>query len=171
MEDAPVESMISSVAGFIGYFESIRRRTLHFVAQVPAERMAWAPRAGEFTCGDLIRPLAAGEAMFVGAVVEGRWLYTGHAAGPADLAGALAHLAAGHAAAMDRLRALPDAALPEHRPSLDGPPIRAWRLLMAMVEHEVHHRSQLAMYLMLLGVQPPYIYGLGVEDVIARATG
>ena len=131
-----MEPLISSVAAFIAYFESIRRRTLQFVAQVPPERMDWAPRAGEFTCGDIVR-----------------------------------HLAAGHAAALDRLRTLPDAALAEHRPSLDGPPIRAWRLLMAMVEHEIHHRSQLAMYLMLLGVQPPHIYGLGVEDVIARATG
>jgi uncharacterized damage-inducible protein DinB len=166
-----VESMIRSVDGFIAYFASIRRRTLHFVGVLPAEQMDWAPRAGEFTCGDLVRHLAAGEAMFVGAVVNGRWLYTGHDAGPADLAGALAHLASGHAAAMDRLRTLPDAALNEHRPSLDGPSIRAWRLLMAMVEHEVHHRSQLAMYLTLLGVPPPHIYGLGVEDVIARATG
>ncbi|HET7079962.1 MAG TPA: DinB family protein [Chloroflexia bacterium] len=166
-----MEPLISSVAAFIAYFESIRRRTLQFVAQVPPERMDWAPRAGEFTCGDIVRHLAAGEAMFVGAVVDGRWLYRGHDTGPADLAGAVAALAAGHAAALDRLRTLPDAALAEHRPSLDGPPIRAWRLLMAMVEHEIHHRSQLAMYLMLLGVQPPHIYGLGVEDVIARATG
>jgi uncharacterized damage-inducible protein DinB len=163
--------MVSSVATFIAYFESIRRRTLHFAGALPPERLDWAPRAGEFTCGDLIRHLAAGEAMFVGAVVEGRWLYRGHDAGPADLESALAALAAGHAAALDRLRTLPDAALTEHRPSLDGPPIRVWRLLMGMVEHEIHHRSQLAMYLMLLGVQPPHIYGLGVEDVIARATG
>jgi uncharacterized damage-inducible protein DinB len=42
---------------------------------------------------------------------------------------------------------------------------------MAMIEHEIHHRSQLAVYLSLLGVEPPQIYGLGVEDVIALATG
>lgn len=42
---------------------------------------------------------------------------------------------------------------------------------MALVEHEVHHRSQLAVYLTLLGVEPPQVYGLGIEDVIARATG
>jgi uncharacterized damage-inducible protein DinB len=42
---------------------------------------------------------------------------------------------------------------------------------MAMTEHEIHHRSQLAMYLLLLGVKPPHIYGLGVEELIAKATG
>ena len=72
---------------------------------------------------------------------------------------------------MQRVRAYPDSELFTARPTLNGPLVKAWRLLMAMVEHEIHHRSQLAMYLMLLGVQPPHIYGLGVEDVIARATG
>ena len=36
---------------------------------------------------------------------------------------------------------------------------------MAMCEHEVHHRSQLASYLTLMGVDAPDIFGLGVEDV------
>ncbi len=80
-------------------------------------------------------------------------------------------LRADHAAAMAHLRAMDDAALAEPRPTLDGPPARAWRLLMAMVEHEIHHCSQLAVYLALMGLDPPQIYGLGVEDVIARATG
>jgi uncharacterized damage-inducible protein DinB len=38
-----------------------------------------------------------------------------------------------------------------------------------MVEHEFHHRSQLAVYLILMGVQSPQIFGLGVEEVIALA--
>ena len=44
-------------------------------------------------------------------------------------------------------------------------PVRAWRLLLAMVEHEVHHRSQLASYLTWMGLEAPDIFGLGVEDV------
>ena len=42
-------------------------------------------------------------------------------------------------------------------------------MLMAMCEHEVHHRSQLASYLTLMGIDAPDIFGLGVEDV-ARLT-
>ena len=34
---------------------------------------------------------------------------------------------------------------------------------MAMVEHEIHHRSQLAAYLAELGVQPPQLFGVMVE--------
>jgi uncharacterized damage-inducible protein DinB len=43
--------------------------------------------------------------------------------------------------------------------------VRAWRLLLAMTEHEVHHRSQLASYLTWMGRKAPDIFGLGVEDV------
>ncbi len=48
--------------------------------------------------------------------------------------------------------------------------IKAWRILLAMAEHEVHHRSQLAVYLALMGVEPPQIYGLKIEDIIELST-
>jgi uncharacterized damage-inducible protein DinB len=58
-------------------------------------------------------------------------------------------------------------ALESTRPALEpgARPVRAWRLLLAMVEHEVHHRSQLASYLTWMGLEAPDIFGLGVEDV------
>lgn len=164
--------MVERIADFTGYFSGIRRRTLTFVRTVPADRLDWRPQEGEFSCGDIVRHLIAAERMFTGVVSEGRWRYGGHEpAAEEDLETLIARLEAGHATAMEALRALPDSTLMEPRPTLDGPPIKAWRLLMAMVEHEIHHRSQLAMYLSLLGVTPPHIYGLGVEDVIARVTG
>lgn len=164
--------MIQSIDQFIAYFDGIRRRTITYIGAVPAERLDWAPRAGEFTCGDIVRHLVAAEQMFVGAVVEGRWAYPGHAPAPQDTLESLrARLDAGHAAALAALRALDEAVLHQPRPTLHGSPVKAWRLLMAMVEHEIHHRSQLAVYLSLMGIEPPQIYGLGVEDVIALVTG
>jgi uncharacterized damage-inducible protein DinB len=160
--------MIATVAGFVDYFEGVRRRTRDFVAVVPAERVDWAPRDGEYTCGDIVRHVAATETMFVGAVVDGRWHYAGHDRAVAPtLETALAHLDAGHVAAAGRLRGLADRVLGETRPSLEpgARPVRAWRLLLAMVEHEVHHRSQLASYLTWMGIEAPDIFGLGVEDV------
>ena len=88
-----------------------------------------------------------------------------------SLAAALAHLTESHTQAMSQLCGLAETELDQPRPTLDGPPVKTWRLLMAMVEHEVHHRSQLAVYLSLMGEEPPQIYGLGVEDVIALITG
>jgi len=160
--------MIGSVAAFADYFEGVRARTRHFVSAVPADRVDWTPRAGEYTVGDIVRHLAACEAMFVGAVVDGVWRYPGHERETAPtLDMALAHLDGGHAQVVSRLRRLADAALNETRPPLEpgARPVRAWRLLMAMTEHEVHHRSQLASYLTWMGLEAPDIFGLGVEDV------
>jgi uncharacterized damage-inducible protein DinB len=160
--------VIATVAGFTEYFEGVRRRTRHFFEAIPAERVDWAPQAGEYTCGDIVRHVAATEAMFTGAVADGRWDYAGHERALAPtLAAALARLDTGHAAAVARLGRLSDAALAEARPALEpgARPVRAWRLLMAMVEHEVHHRSQVASYLTSMGLEAPDIFGLGVEDV------
>jgi uncharacterized damage-inducible protein DinB len=80
----------------------------------------------------------------------------------------LAHLAACHATAGALLAAADDEALTAVVPSLEpgAQPIKAWRLLMAMTEHEVQHRSQLASYLTWMGVEAPDVFGLGVEDVM-----
>jgi uncharacterized damage-inducible protein DinB len=160
--------MITSVPAFADYFEGVRRRTRDFFAAIPADRADWAPKPGEYTCGDIVRHVAACEAMFVGAAVDGVWRYPGHDRAMAPtLREALAQLEAGHAEAGVRLRALGDEALDRTRPSLEpgARPVRTWRLLMAMTEHEVHHRSQLASYLTLMGIEAPDIFGLGVEDV------
>ena len=169
--------MITSVTAFADYFEGVRSRTRHFVAAVPPDRADWTPQLGEYTCGDIVRHLAACEAMFVGAVVDGAWRYPGHDREVAPtLDAALAHLDAGHAQAAAQLRTLADGALNDPRPPLEpgARPVRAWRLLLAMSEHEVHHRSQLASYLTWMGVEAPDIFGLGVEDVerlTAQAAG
>ena len=55
--------MITSAGAFIDYFGSIWRRTLNYVRAIPPERVNSAPNEGEFTCGDLVRRLAAAEKM------------------------------------------------------------------------------------------------------------
>jgi uncharacterized damage-inducible protein DinB len=160
--------MIGSARGFADYFDGVRRRTVAFFRAIPAERIDWAPKAGEYTCGDIVRHVTATERMFVGVVCDGRWTYPGHErANAPTLETALADLDAAHAECGARLRALGDGALDTTRPALEpgASPVPAWRLLLAMVEHEVHHRSQLASYLTWMGLEAPDIFGLGVEDV------
>jgi uncharacterized damage-inducible protein DinB len=164
--------VIGSVRQFTEYFDGVRRRTVGFFRTVPPDMIDWAPKPGEYTCGDIIRHVATAESMFTGVVAEGVWRYDGHdRALGATLEQALALLDARHAAALRALARTDDAALAAPRPALEpgGRPIRGWRVLMAMCEHEVHHRSQLASYLTLMGVDAPDVFGLGVEDV-ARLT-
>ena len=164
--------MIRSVQEFIAYFASVRKRTLRYARAVPGEHLNWSPQEGEFTCANILRHIASAEKMFVGVVLQGSWHYAGHGGKQRSLDELLVHLEQTHREAMNALQTLPNAELDQPRPALEGnAQAKVWRWLMAMSEHEIHHRSQLAMYLHLLGITPPHIYGLGVEDVIAKATG
>jgi len=164
--------MITSTTGFIKYFEGIRRRTLNYIRVLPPERLAWAPKQGEFTCADIIRHFGVSERMFVRVALEGVWRYAGHEAEEEQsLEELIVGLETAHRESMEKLAGFPDEELDALRfgPKGEGEgyPLKAWRWLMAMSEHEVHHRSQLAVYLSLIGVRPPHIFGLGVEDLIA----
>jgi uncharacterized damage-inducible protein DinB len=164
--------MIRSVESYIEYFNGIRRRTLTFAHAIPADRVDWSPRENEFAFGDILRHLAAVEKMTINAVVNKKWkAYPGHARDLAhELKDIIGYLETTHAEATNLLRTLSDAELQQPRPALAGPPLKAWRLLMSIIEHEIHHRSQLAGYLTMLGVTPPQIFGLEVDDVIVMST-
>ena len=162
--------MIQSTTDFIKYFDSVRRRTLNYIRIVPADRLGWSPKEGEFTCADIIRHIIMTEVMFVRVATEGRWKYEGHESERRQsLDELIAQLETTHAESMEKLKQFPDQDLnePRYGPEGKGHPLKAWRWLMAMTEHEIHHRSQLAVYLSLMNVQPPHIFGLGVEDLIA----
>ncbi len=60
---------------------------------------------------------------------------------------------------------LSDADLQKKCASADGSPMTTWKLLRAMVEHEVHHRGELYAYLGVLGVAVPPLYGLTSEQL------
>jgi uncharacterized damage-inducible protein DinB len=160
--------MLTSIAEFIRYFEGVRRRTWAAVDRVTPALVDWAPRPGELSCGALVRHLAGAERFFVTKVVEDRWTEALDPGAPLDLEATRALLRDGHAAAMARLAALPDARLRARVADLEGRPVEAWRFLLAMVEHEVHHRSQLDGYLAAAGAEPPQLYGYRLEEVIAR---
>ena len=162
--------MIQSTVDFIKYFESIRRRTLNYIRVIPPDGLAWSPKSGEFTCADIIRHIIETERMFVRVATEGHWKYESHESEEEQSLDALiALLESTHAEVIKVLKQFPDQDLNELRfgPKGEGHPLKAWRWLMAMTEHEIHHRSQLAVYLSLMGVQSPHIFGLGVEDLIA----
>jgi uncharacterized damage-inducible protein DinB len=160
--------MIASVGEFARYFEGVRRRTLAAVDRLTPALLDWRPRAGEWSCGDVVRHLIGAERFFVTKVVEDRWTDDLDPGASIPLEALRLRMAEVHRAEMTRLAAVPDARLHERVRDLDGGTVRAWRFLMAMVEHEVHHRSQLDAYLSAADVEPPQLYGYRMEDVVAR---
>ena len=160
--------MITAVAEFARYFEGVRRRTLATVARVTPEVLAWAPRPDEFSCGDIVRHLAGAERFFVTKVLEDRFTTDLDPGPPLTHAETLARLDAVHRVERERLASVPDARLTMPLRDLDGGTVKTWRFLMAMVEHEIHHRSQLDTYLSQLGIEPPQLYGYRMEEVMSR---
>lgn len=161
--------MMSSVREFVGYFRGVRRRTWIAVDRVTPELFTWAPRPGEYSCGDIIQHLAGAERFFVTKVVEDRWTDDLDPGPPLDHAATRTLLEDVHRIEMARLEAMPDERLRMPIQDLEGATVKVWRFLMAMVEHEVHHRSQLDCYLPQAGIEPPQLYGYRMEDVVARA--
>jgi uncharacterized damage-inducible protein DinB len=157
--------MISDVAAFSAYFERVYGRTLEVATAVPPEQIEWRPTTGELTCGDLIRHIASTELMNVRGVATGELRYPGHhAALGATHSEALAYLVECHTAAQALLSELDPQRLLLNIPG-QWQDVAGWRRLLGMIEHEIHHRSQLCTYLMLLGCVPPALFGIHVEDL------
>jgi uncharacterized damage-inducible protein DinB len=161
------DRLITSVAEFVKYFDGVRRRTVTAVDRA-APYAVFKPRPDEWTCGEIVRHMTGAERFFVAKVVEDRFT-TDLDLGPAeDWHVTRARLDDVHRAEMTRLAALPDARLREKVDDLEGGRVSAWRFLMAMVEHEIHHRSQLDAWIALAGAEAPQIYGYKMEDVVAK---
>lgn len=161
--------MITSAAEFVKYFRGLRKRTAQVLAAVPPDKADWAPAPGEFTPLVIVRHLASVTETYVGIITEDRWDYSGHGPEVAHTwPEALAHLDRVTESGLARLEALPAEVLQQKRHTLEGQPISAWRFLMLMVEHEVHHRSQLATYLTLMGIEPPQMAGVKIEEIAAE---
>jgi hypothetical protein len=58
--------VIHSIQDFVDCFSGIRKPTRNYVRGVPADRLDWSPKAGEFTCAGILRHIGSGEKMFVG---------------------------------------------------------------------------------------------------------
>jgi uncharacterized damage-inducible protein DinB len=158
---------IRDIESFLAYLETIRERTLRVVRAVPPEKLEWRHADDVFSCGDLARHIAAVE----------RYTFTENALGrPSLYQGCGPELAEGHEnvlAFMERMHRESVAMLKSLTPddlagkgmSPQGVPVTAWKLLRAMIEHEVHHRGEIYVYLALLGVPRPPLYGVTESEL------
>lgn len=162
--------LIASVAAFSDYWQQIHRRTREVAAALPSDRLDWRPAPDEFSAADLVRHIASARRMNILSATLGEGVYPGHDERfGVTLRDLLHYLDATHAEVSNRLAGMPDEELTESRRGASGRAYPAWDILMGMVEHEVHHRSGLAMYLTLMGVAAPPLYGLYVEDLPQEA--
>lgn len=162
---------IKTIEPFLDYYEKIRARTLRVSGFIPPDKIDWTYREGKFTFGDLLRHLAAIERyMFAENAQLKPSRYPGHGKELADgYAEALAFMNRLHAESMEIFRGLSDEDLQRKCLTPNGTPITVWKWLRAMTEHEIHHRGQIYLYLSLLGIETPPLYGLTSEEVLERS--
>ena len=156
---------------FLDYYDKVRARTKTIIAKIPPDKIDWAYREGKFTLGDLIRHLGAIE----------RYMYAENAQfKPSRYAGCGTELANGydavlkflddtHAESMHVFRSLTEEEINKKCFTPSNTPITLWKWLRLMAEHEIHHRGQIYLYLTILGVEVPALYGLTSEEVVAKS--
>jgi len=154
------------------YWEKVRQRTLKVIACIPAEKYDWRYAEGKFSFADIIRHLAAIERyMYAENAQLKPSRYPGHghelADGPDNVLTFFNRL---HRESMAIFSKLSAEDLQKKCVTPGGAPITVWKWLRAMVEHEVHHRSQIYVYLGMLGIQTPPIYGLTSEEVREKSS-
>ena len=162
---------IKTIGPFLEYFERIRQRTMRVASIVPADKIEWTYKEGKFTFGDLMRHVAATERfMFAENARRAPSRYPGHGRELADGRDAvLDFMQRTHRESVEIFRGLSDEDLRAKCVTPGGAEIRVWKWLRAMAEHEIHHRGQIYLYLSMLDVRTPPLYGLTSEEVHARS--
>lgn len=162
---------IKTIEPFLDYYERLRERTRRVVLLIPPEHLEWTYKTGKFTLGDLVRHIATIE----------RWLYAENVQGrPPAYPGCGRELADGreatlalfddlHRQSTDIFKQLTPEQLAAKIQTPAGLPISCWKWLRAMLEHEIHHRGQIYLYLNMLDVPTPPLFGLTSEEVLARS--
>jgi uncharacterized damage-inducible protein DinB len=156
-----------SVESFVEYYEKVRGRTRRVVDCIPRERFEWRIAEGKFSFADIVRHLGAIERyMYAENARLEPSRYPGHGPELADGYDAvMAFFDRTHHESMEIFSGLTAKDFERKCVTPAGVPITVWKWLRAMVEHEVHHRGQIYVYLGVLGVATPPIFGLTSERV------
>lgn len=164
---------ITTIDPFLAYYKRLRERSLAVIRCIPPDAIEWTYKEGAWTLGDVIRHVAAIERLMWAETVHRRPnRYT--ECGPGLARGydkVLEFLNRMHADSLDIFAQLSPADLQRKCTTPKGAQITTWKWLRALCEHEIHHRGQIYIYLGILGVQTPPLYGLTAEDVAQTAQG
>jgi uncharacterized damage-inducible protein DinB len=163
--------VIEDIRQFLDYWERVRFRTRRVISCIPPEQLEWTFLEGHFTLGDLVRHLATIQRyMFVECVMQRPSRYPGHGRELADgYENVVGYFDLRNQESVEILSTLTTEDLQRKCSTPDGASITAWKWLRSMAEHEIHHRGQIYLYLAMLQVPTPPLYGLTSEEVLARS--
>ena len=162
---------ITNSQNFVDYYSKIKRRTRRLFDIIPKEQIEWTYRPDKFTFGDLIRHMALIERyMFAENVQLKPSKYRGcditYAEGKENVVKLYDKLW------IESKNIFLDLSTNDLKKKCITPAdveITVWKWLRAMVEHEIHHRGQIYLYLNLLEINTPPLYGLTSEEVGSKS--
>jgi uncharacterized damage-inducible protein DinB len=166
--------VISDIRSFLRFFEAVHRRTVRDIEALPEEAERWKPPAGEGEQGwgapEIVRHIAEARQFFASAFKGQGWVWDpwpGPVTSPETWIPVLEESWRRFGQQIGDL----DDGLLRRRIALIGETeteVSGWRVLMMMVEHEVHHRSQLVTYAGLNGWPVHQIFGRSNEWVVGQ---
>jgi uncharacterized damage-inducible protein DinB len=151
--------MLTELANIREHWTRYREVTLQHLDMLSDEEMGWRPQSELFTCGQHLIHILQTEQYYFYGLFKGEW-------NPTRLHFPSRHppkqelrreFEATRARTIEALDTLTEAKLDEIMRVPTAPvdlPLRWW--LWFILEHEIHHKSQLALYLRQLGRVPPF---------------
>ncbi|HXJ81962.1 MAG TPA: DinB family protein [Candidatus Methylomirabilis sp.] len=165
--------MITDMASYLRYFEGFGQRTRRDVAALPPSAAAWRPRTAEgeagWSIGEIVGHIGSTRLYFASAYRNEGWLWAPVEMDADDQSSWLSWLDTSAARFVALLKDTPNEWLTRRIEMVDTPgrTLSGWRLLMMMLEHEVHHRSQIDSYAGQEGWPVPDIFGRSAESIDA----
>ena len=165
--------MISDIASYLRFFDGVHRRTERDVAALPEAAAAWRSPAsggeGEWSIGQIVGHIGSARLYFASAYRGEGWITVPPGLDANDQRTWIPWLQASAERFSARLKDTPNEWLTRRIDTIDTPgsTLSGWRLLMMMIEHEVHHRSQIDTYAGLLGWPVPHIFNRSAETIDA----
>jgi uncharacterized damage-inducible protein DinB len=152
----PADGEIADLKEHLNRYRGVTLQTLDWV---PQDKLPWKPQEGLRSFADQFLHIAQVESYYVRGLLGADWNLERHFTRPPSLSRDVLR------DELERSRAHTNASLDVLDPvRLDGQvtvpevPV-AWTLrswLWYLVEHEIHHKAQLALYLRQVGVVPPF---------------
>jgi uncharacterized damage-inducible protein DinB len=161
---------MSQIAAVLQEFDNEAGTTRRVLERVPTDKLAWKPHPKSMSLGELALHVAASPGVIAGWCAEDVTNFTGEKPPtPSSTADILAAHDAGVKTVKEKLTSVGDAGLGTMWTAKAGGntlmSMPKGALVRAIVmNHWIHHRGQLSVYLRLLDVPVPSIYGPSADE-------
>jgi uncharacterized damage-inducible protein DinB len=163
--------MITDIDAYVRWFAGVNKRAVRDIGSLPPEAEDWQPQTGDgenaWGIGKLVGHMAASRRWFTAAYCGKGWTTPEWTDATETREQWIAALNASAEHVTEKMGGTPPEWLTRRVESFDTPGLTfsAWRLLMMMAEHDIHHRSQIDTYAGVMNWPVQQIFGRRAEDV------